>query len=311
MNGRTIARLVRLPNLPTAVADVALAGLAVTAAAGRAPLAVLLSPAFWLLGLASAALYTSGMAFNDYFDADEDRRERPERPIPSGEATRGQALTLALALMASGLVLAALAGFAVPPGAKALWLPWPIALAVLLAGAILAYDAVLKQTILGPLGMGACRSLNVLMGASFAGAPGPLAFHLASVVGLYVVGLTWFAKSEATHSKRPMLTAAAAVMLCALLLALTLPEQLEGRTPSPLFVYLLVGLGFFVGLPVVRAMRDPNPARVQAGVVRCLMGLILLDGVLATAAAGTAGLVVLALMGPSLYLNRKRWLYAT
>jgi hypothetical protein len=42
-----------------------------------------------------------------------------------------------------------------------------------------------------------------------------------------------------------------------------------------------------------------------------LMGLVLLDAVLATALAGAPGLLILLLLGPSLYLNRKRWLYAT
>jgi hypothetical protein len=41
------------------------------------------------------------------------------------------------------------------------------------------------------------------------------------------------------------------------------------------------------------------------------MALILLDAVLATATAGAIGLVILLLLAPSLYLNRKRWLYAT
>jgi len=55
----------------------------------------------------------------------------------------------------------------------------------------------------------------------------------------------------------------------------------------------------------------PTPSRVQAAVRRALVGLILLDTVLATGLAGTAGLSLLVLLLPSLYLNRKRWLYAT
>ncbi len=41
------------------------------------------------------------------------------------------------------------------------------------------------------------------------------------------------------------------------------------------------------------------------------MGLILLDTVLATALAGSMGLVLLLLLAPSVYLNRRSWLYAT
>jgi hypothetical protein len=41
------------------------------------------------------------------------------------------------------------------------------------------------------------------------------------------------------------------------------------------------------------------------------MGLIVLDAVLASGLAGTIGLVILLLLAPSLYLGRRRWLYAT
>ena len=55
----------------------------------------------------------------------------------------------------------------------------------------------------------------------------------------------------------------------------------------------------------------PTPNRVQTGVKRALMAFVLLDATLAAALAGTVGLVILILMAPTLYLNRKRWLYAT
>ena len=48
--------------------------------------------------------------------------------------------------------------------------------AMLLAGCIVLYDAVLKRTPLAPLAMGACRMLNVLLGMSL----GPLATEVAS-----------------------------------------------------------------------------------------------------------------------------------
>jgi 4-hydroxybenzoate polyprenyltransferase len=314
MTWRAIARLTRLPNLPTAVADVALACLAATAALphDQQPGFSQAFPAFVLLALASASFYLSGMVFNDYFDADEDRRDRPERPIPSGEVTLTQALRLGVGLLAAGVTFAVFAGITTKVAGLTTLAVWPTVISVLLIGAILAYDGALKVTVVGPLGMGACRMLNVLLGASIVGPPTGLAMHLGLVVGLYVVGLTWFARTEARTSSRMVLTFAAAVMASALLLALPLPLHLpEGQTPSPLFVYLLVGLGFFLGLPAARAVRNPSPSRVQAAVTRFLMGLILLDAVLATATVGTAGVLIALLMAPSVYLNSRRWLYAT
>ena len=42
-----------------------------------------------------------------------------------------------------------------------------------------------------------------------------------------------------------------------------------------------------------------------------LLCLIVLDAVLASALAGTVGLLILVLLVPGLYLNRQKWLYAT
>jgi 4-hydroxybenzoate polyprenyltransferase len=159
--------------------------------------------------------------------------------------------------------------------------------------------------------MGSCRFLNVLLGVSVSGGLAwPLGPHLALVVGLYIAGVTWFARTEARTSSKRALSGAATVMLAALVLAVSLGVH-ETAKPSLLFPYLLVALGFVVGLPVSRAIATPTPERVQAGVKRALMGLILLDTVLATATAGTIGLVLLVLLVPSLYLNQRRWLYAT
>jgi 4-hydroxybenzoate polyprenyltransferase len=177
---------------------------------------------------------------------------------------------------------------------------------------ILLYDGWLKHTPLGPPAMGSCRFLNVLLGVTVSGGlKWPLGPHLALVVGVYIVGVTWFARNEAKTSDRLALAGAAGMMLAALVLGLLLPAQVPPGRTSPLFPYLLVGLGFFLGLPIGRAIEAPTPARVQAGVKRALMGLILLDTVLATATAGSVGLVLLVLMLPSLYLNSRRWLYAT
>ncbi len=159
--------------------------------------------------------------------------------------------------------------------------------------------------------MGACRFLNVLLAVSASGSLTKGGLHLGAVVGLYIVGLTWFARTEAQRSSPYALGGAAVVMLLSLILALPLPEEVERGTSSPLFPYLLVALGFIVGIPVCLAIAKPTPERVQAGVKRALFSLILLDAVLASALAGSVGLVILLLLTPTLYLNRKRWLYAT
>src|ERR1051326_562728 len=94
------ARLVRLPNAFTAMAD-PLAGW--FAGGGGAP--------GWhlpLLVTASACFYTSGVVFNDCVDYELDCVERPERPLPSGAVSRKIAWVLGAVLMLAGLLLAGL-----------------------------------------------------------------------------------------------------------------------------------------------------------------------------------------------------------
>ena len=304
---RVYAQLVRLPNVFTAIADIGLAGLASGVLTAEALPEVWLS--FGLLLLASACLYCGGMVWNDIFDIEQDRLERPFRPLPSGKVQRPQAIRLGGGLLALGLVFAALAGW---DGERLRYTP--LLLAGILAGVILLYDGALKRTWLGPVGMGSCRFLNVLLGLSVTAEPfGSWALALALAVGVYIAGVTWFARTEARTSDQEALTWAAAVMLAGLFLALPLPVLAAGRvarvTTSPLFPYLLVAYGFALGIPVSRAIRQPSPARVQTAVKMAVLGLVVFDAVLATALAGIWGLILLVLLPPALYLGRR--LYST
>src|SRR5262249_19882755 len=97
------AQLLRLPNVFTAFADIALAALATGSLSGQAG-------AFGLLALASGCLYCAGMVWNDYFDYEQDLRERPFRPLPSQRIPRRVAAKLGAGLLAGGVFLALLAG---------------------------------------------------------------------------------------------------------------------------------------------------------------------------------------------------------
>ncbi|MEX2285469.1 MAG: UbiA family prenyltransferase, partial [Planctomycetaceae bacterium] len=146
-NVRPYLQLVRLPAVFTAMADVFLGFLANHTAMGAA------SGQFALLLVASSCLYMSGLAFNDFFDRARDARERPQRPIPSGRVSAGMAAVLASVLMVAGIFAAAAVAL------QSLYVALALALCVL------AYDGLLKSTPLGPLAMGGCRFLNVMLGA--------------------------------------------------------------------------------------------------------------------------------------------------
>lgn len=302
------AQLLRLPNVFTAFADIALA-----TAVGAA---VLLSiPAsFWgaaaLLALASGCLYLGGMVWNDYFDRAEDAKTQAFRPIPSGRVAAATAAALGVLLFALGLSFAALAGL---PGRET-WRHEPLVYAAGIAVAVLAYDGGLKRSAFGPVAMGTCRFLNVLLGLSLV--PFDLLdmqtrIHLAGVVGTYIVGVTWFARTEEGRSNNRQLLAAAIIVLLSLVLALILKAKLSVGSGLFLFLfpYLLVGFGFLVGRPIVRAIVSPGSREVRAAVRRCVLGLVALDAVVATAFVGVTGLTILLLLPPALMIGK--WVYST
>ena len=196
-------KLLRIPNHATAVADV-LAGFLIVSqwhALAWPPAALV-----WAIA-AGLCLYAAGMVLNDLYDLELDRVERPERPLPRGQISPQAASTVGHGLLgagvACGFLTALCAGLAGPAG-----------VACLLAAAVWLYDRHAKKTPFGPLVMGSCRSLNWLLGMTAAGGP-TAAFQwlLPLGMGLYVAGITLYARDEAGRSRRGMLIAACAVML--------------------------------------------------------------------------------------------------
>ncbi len=299
-------QLLRLPNVFTAFADIAVA---TTAAIAFLPT---LPESFWasaiLLGLTSGCLYLAGMVWNDLFDRHEDLRTRPFRPIPSGRIRVRAAALLGVCLITLGLLLAAFAGQV----AESSPLGAPLGYAIAIVIAVLAYDGGLKRTAFGPVAMGTCRLLNVLLGLSIVPLDVmPLSFrlHLAGVVGLYIVGVTWFARTEEGTSQRQSLRGAASVMALSLVLALVLRSRLPAESGTVAFPYLLVLFSFIVGRPLLLAIRNPTSRQVQLAIKRSVLGLIALDAVLATAFVGLPGLAILLLLPPAIVIGK--WVYST
>jgi 4-hydroxybenzoate polyprenyltransferase len=297
-----LAQLVRLPNTFTAMADIFLGALATGLLVGRWYV-------FLCLLLASTLLYWSGMIWNDYFDLDQDRKERPGRPLASGRITLKTAALLGFGMMLGGILFAWLADLLTDSGH---WRSLPIA--IMLVIAIFLYDGVLKKTFAGPIVMGTCRFLNVLLGLSILGVWPPLwGWLLALVIGVYIGGVTWFARTEARQSSSRMLIGAGVVMLVSFVLALAVPslalESPDEFQPSQFFPYLLAAFGGYLGLAVWKAIQQPQPNRVQPAIKRAILGLVVLDALLASAFVGTMGLLLIVLLIPGMILGR--WLYST
>src|SRR5205085_9723535 len=105
---------------------------------------------------------------------------------------------------------------------------------------------------------------------------------VAAGIGAYIVGVTWFARSEAGVSRRPVLVAAMLVMALgttilgtsAFYTPLQFNHQIYGRQ---LYWLLLAMLLFTVLRRCGSAALDPAPRKVQAAVKHAILSLIWLD----------------------------------
>ena len=314
-------RLFRLPNVFTAFADVVMGFVFVQSGDAwmSQPGALL---ALGSLVLASGLLYTAGMVLNDVYDVEVDTKERPQRPLPSGRIRVPWARFLGYFMLVFGVLLAAAAGWLHSEQAA---IPWrPGAIALLLAMSVVLYDAVLKKLWIAPLAMGACRFFNVLLGMSVsgvvAGAPAAAMFFdpsellTAGGIGLYIVGVTQFARNEAKESPRNGLVAGIALMAGGFVLLGAFPHFGLGPQRAPQFErwwpLLLLLLGATLLRRAVSTAITPEPKRVQIAVKQFIFSLIVLDASVCLAIGQVGWAIgIIALLAPMFLLGR--YVYST
>ena len=274
--------LARLSNAPTVVSNV-LAGVALASAVSPVT-----TVSIWrtvLVALAMVLYYTAGMYLNDLFDLNIDRQGRPERPLPSGRVTRREALGVAVLLFSVGTFCLTLLGTA------------PLVSGLVLVVLIVVYDAWHKTNLLSPVLMASTRML-VYVTAFVAFAP-TVTFALlfwALLLGLYIVGLTYIAKTET--SSLTGYWPAALLFLPALIGALALPWS---------GFWMPLALALWVGYSVsfVYMTRD-----VGRAIGQLIAGVSLLDA-LVILLFGTLGGVVWALVAFALTLFLQRFIKGT
>ncbi len=299
---RAYLQLMRFPALFTALADILL-GFALTHGSLGDDLTVL-----FLLAVTSSCLYLSGMVLNDYFDRHRDALERPERPIPSGRVSPRSALILATLLILTGF---AAAGTIVALRPE-LWRWNPLLLATLITLALLLYDGLLKQTPAGPLIMGLCRFLNVSLGASAFGLPRISPFWrpqlwVAVGLGIYIVGVTWFARTEAVTSRRLSLWGAFVTVNLGLATLLGWIVNWPIAADWKIAALLLAVTALTVNKRMLAAIFSPGPRAVQASVATLLSSIIVIDATLIyakTAQAQLAFAMSVALLIPTFVMKR-------
>ncbi|MCH7689206.1 MAG: UbiA family prenyltransferase [Planctomycetes bacterium] len=296
---RAYLQLLRFPAVFTAMADIFLGFLLADPHTSLEENAL----PFAKLLVASCCLYMAGMVFNDVFDRKIDAEERPERPIPAGRVSVMSAVRLGILLIVCGLGAADARG--VPS----------LLVAIMIVVGILSYDGFLKKTAAGPLVMGGCRFLNVLLGASavesFADVWTAPQIYVAGGLGIYITGVTWFGRTEARRSNRFQLAGAMTVINLGLAAIVLFVAVWENERTSLKVLLILAVIALTINRRLTNALRNPQPQPVQDAIKMMLYSLVMLDATLVlfytgnmTYAALTAGLVI-----PAMFLGR--WIFVT
>lgn len=299
MNVLAYLRLTRPANILTAIADI-LAGMAAVGALyilndpklGEAAFTMRISSSGLFLILSTIGLYGGGIVFNDVFDAELDAVERPERPIPSGKATKTGASILGIVLLLIGIVAAFMVS--IPSGIIA------ISIAIL----ALVYDKWGKHhNWLGPINMGLCRGLNLLLGVSLYAMYLDELMFLALIPIIFIGAITMISRGEVHGGDRKTLWGAFVLYLGVIIFLL-------GLSFLPYFqlnisLIFIVGFAAMVFPPLLGAIKEPSGPKIMKAVRLGVMSLIFMDAAIAAGFMGwNYGLIVVFLLPLSILTAR-------
>ena len=283
---RAFAELTRPANVVTALSDI-MAGLAIVGFI-FGQLDYQFYPALFL-GISSMCLYAGGVVFNDVFDHELDRTERPERALPSGRIKRSEAIFGGILLLALGIFLAfwqsRLSGI----------------VAIFITSLALFYDWKGKQMrIFGPINMGLCRAFNLLLGMSVYELGVLEHFPVIGIPLIYIAAITLVSRGEVHGGKTITLYFAGFLFLIVHASQLFFAEKVEFALVFVLAHFILI----FRKLRV--AIENPVGKNIGLTVKTGVLTLILMNAAwVASSGQWIVALFVLALLPVSLGLAKK------
>ncbi|MGY4383766.1 4-hydroxybenzoate polyprenyltransferase [Pedobacter sp. UYP24] len=270
-------RLMRPANVVTSVADV-LAGIAIagyflpTALYTNGGLTLGSGPPFipvLLLCISTIGLYSGGIIMNDVFDAELDAVERPERPIPSGLISKNAAtifggICFFIGIFAAGML-----------SRNAQYLSATIMVSCLI------YDKFLKHSSLfGPINMGLCRGLNLLLGISILQGAVQQYWYLAIVPIIYIAAITMISRGE-VHGGGKNTLYFAAVLYVLVIAGIIYFAAANKQLPTTLA--FVAGFAFMIFRPLLRAVQNPIGPNIGKAVKFGVIALILMNAAWASA----------------------------
>ena len=260
MNIKAYLQLCRPANIITAIADI-LAGVAIANFA--TPITEVNAFGVLLLCISTVGLYGGGIVFNDIFDLELDKIERPERAIPSGRISLQNAFIFGTMLLLIGIISAflnkSLSGI----------------IASLVAILALVYDKYGKHhSFLGPMNMGLCRGGNLILGMSIVASTVSEWWWLGILPVCYIAAITMISRGEVHGGKKNTLYFAAFLYAIVNISQLTIAYRLDTLWFSLAFVSLHI---FLIFKPLTKAISNPIGPHIGKAVKAGVLALIVMD----------------------------------
>lgn len=260
MNIKPYLQLTRPANIITAISDI-LAGIAIAGFSFSLQQVDIWKTVY--LCLSTIGLYGGGIVFNDIFDLELDRIERPERVIPSGKVSKKNAVIFGVSLLLAGILFA--------------WLNTPTSavIALLVAISALVYDKYGKhQTFFGPINMGLCRGGNLILGMSIIESAIGQWWFISIIPICYIAAITMISRGEVHGGNKNTLYFAAFLYLLVSGVQLYISFKLGSFLLTIVFVALHIYLIF---KPLLTAIANPIGPNIGKAVKAGVLSLIVMN----------------------------------
>ena len=244
-----------------------------------------------MLFITSGLLFLSGMTLNDYFDFNIDKKERPQRPLPSNEIPKERALKLGIVFLIIANLIALVVGLE------------SLILSIVMSALIIAYNCKIKKLqFWGILNLSSIRFLNVVLGSSVV--LGVKIIPFAIPIGIYVAGISILAKGETdVSSKRSELLNTLLIITTIIYVAIVV---LDSKNIIPVIFLGIFAASVFIPKFVYR---EKNGHSSQQKVSFQLLAIIVLDACLISIVSDLLyAVLTLFLYAPAYWLGRKMYL---
>jgi 4-hydroxybenzoate polyprenyltransferase len=247
----------------------------------------------------------TGIVLNDYFDIEIDKKERPTRPLPSGNVSKRKALIIAI----SSTIAANVISLAIS------WMS--VVFTLILTAIIIAYDSHLKhKTIIGPITMSLARFVNVILGASpafpmllLSKESITMLLFIATTLFIYILSISILSKKEVSGKVTRLNIIFSFAIVFVVITSISI-AGLIGIFQTVVFVNLALfsAVMIITLISILRGHASLSPVYIQNSIRNMIISIIILDSAFVSGIIGLQyGLATLLLTIPSILLARKHY----